>query len=74
MRKVIDARDVRSPAPFIYIEVAFRSLAIGGSVEVESDDPTFPADCQLWCDRSGHQLVTIEMDAGVFRAEIKKGR
>ena len=68
----IDARDVRSPAPFIQIEAAFRDIPVGETVTVSADDPLFPTDLNLWCESTGHHLVGLEVVGAWFVAVIRR--
>ena len=74
MSRQIDALDVRSPAPFLKVEVAFGELKVGEVVTVQCNDPCFPDDCALWCEGSGHELVSLKGQQGVHTAVIKKRR
>jgi TusA-related sulfurtransferase len=74
MSRRIDALDVRSPAPFLKVEVAFHDLKIGETVTVQCDDPWFPSDCAMWCEKAGHELLSLKDNRGVHTAVIEKRR
>lgn len=70
---LIDARDIRCPAPFIKTERAMAKTDIGSIIRLESNDPFFPADCESWCKRSGHELLQLDHSGDIHAALIRRG-
>jgi TusA-related sulfurtransferase len=39
-----------------------------------SDDPASDADMQSWCQITGHELLEVSREAGVYRFLVRKTR
>jgi cysteine desulfurase len=53
----IDARGLLCPIPIIELAKRIKEVAVGGVVEVLSDDPAARADVPAWCRMRGHDYL-----------------
>jgi tRNA 2-thiouridine synthesizing protein A len=60
------------PEPVIRANEEIESLAVGELLEVLADDPSSKPDITSWAKRTGHELVSVEEKAGVFRFLIRR--
>lgn len=56
----LDARGMRCPLPIIKLSAALRTVPVGGELRVVADDRGFPPDLRAWCDKTGHELVSLD--------------
>ena len=70
----LDCIGLFCPMPILKTRDAIRGMAIGQTLEMLSDDPASEADMKSWTTRTGHELVTIEQHASVYRFIVRKTR
>lgn len=56
----LDARGVKCPLPILQLSKALKELPIGSEMVVLSDDKGFVPDIRAWCDKTGHELVSLD--------------
>ena len=49
-------------------------MTLGQLLEMLSDDPASEADMKSWAQITGHDLIAIGRDGGVFRFLVRKAR
>lgn len=54
---VLDCRGKPCPQPIIDLSRAFKALAVGDEISVESDDPAARYDVPAWCRMRGQEYV-----------------
>lgn len=52
----LDCRGMNCPMPIVRISQAVKSLAIGDTLTVVADDPSFQADVEAWVRMTGQRL------------------
>jgi tRNA 2-thiouridine synthesizing protein A len=60
------------PEPVIRVNEAIGDIEIGEVLELLADDPSSEPDIKSWTKRTGHELVSIGEDEGVFRFLIRR--
>lgn len=60
------------PEPVIRVNEEIASVAVGEVLELLADDPSSESDIRSWARRSGHELLSVENDGGVFRFLIRR--
>jgi tRNA 2-thiouridine synthesizing protein A len=70
----LDCLGLYCPVPILKIREVVKSLAIGQTVEMLSDDPASEADVKSWTARTGHELLGMERNGAVFRFLVRKTR
>ena len=70
----LDCLGLFCPMPVLKAREALGALDVGQTLEVLSDDPGSEADMVSWTSRTGHTLLEIGKDGGVFRFVLRKTR
>jgi TusA-related sulfurtransferase len=60
--------------PIVKTREAIQAMAVGQTLEMLSDDPASDADMRTWARRSGHELILVSKDGGVYRFLVRKSR
>jgi tRNA 2-thiouridine synthesizing protein A len=68
----VDARGLSCPMPIVKTAQAVRSLASGTLVEVLATDPGSVKDFNAWSRTTGHELVELSVDVGIFRFVLRR--
>lgn len=68
----IDAQGLQCPGPIMKLKDALDHAADGTLIEITATEPGFAMDIPAWCKRTGHDLVSLNHDKGVFTAVIEK--
>ena len=56
----LDCSGAQCPGPIIKLKQTMDQLAAGDEILMTVTDPGFLADAPVWCQRQGHQLVSIQ--------------
>jgi TusA-related sulfurtransferase len=70
----IDCTGLFCPMPIVKTREAIRQMVSGQVLLMLSDDPASEADMKSWAQITGHDLVAVERDGGVFRFLVRKAR
>jgi tRNA 2-thiouridine synthesizing protein A len=70
--KRIDCTGLFCPMPIVKTREAIRQIERGQLLEMLSDDPASEPDMKSWAQITGHELVAVERDAGVYRFLVRK--
>lgn len=68
----VDAIGLQCPGPILKLADGIKKAEIGDTVVVEATDAGFASDVAVWCDRTGHTLVSNVYDKTIYRAAIRK--
>ena len=68
----IDAKGLKCPGPIVKVADTLRKLKTGQRVFVEATEDAFASDIAVWCDRTGNQLLKLEVKPDVIEATIQK--
>ncbi|GEL76750.1 sulfurtransferase TusA family protein [Tenuibacillus multivorans] len=71
--KSLDAKGIACPMPVVKTKKAIEEIESGQILEVVATDAGSKSDLTAWCKSSGHELVDMNEDDGVFTFYIKKG-
>ncbi|MDT7947195.1 MAG: sulfurtransferase TusA family protein [Thermoflexus sp.] len=70
--QVLDCRGLLCPLPVIKTSKAITSIAVGQILEVLATDPGSKPDFQAWSKQTGHELLEVHEEGGVFRFLIRR--
>ena len=70
--ETLDMTGYFCPEPVIRVNEAIGDVGIGEVLELLADDPSSKPDIQSWTKRTGHELISIEEDGGVFRFLLRR--
>lgn len=69
---VLDVKGMNCPLPVLRANKALRGLAAGARLRVLATDRAAVADMQAFCRETGHALLAMSEEAGVFSFVIRK--
>jgi len=70
--QVLDCRGLLCPLPVIKTNKAIKSLAVGQVLEMLATDPGAKPDMLAWSRQTGHELLEIDEQNGVYRFLIRR--
>ena len=70
----IDAKGLKCPGPIVKVADTIKDLAYGQRVYVEATEDAFASDIKVWCERTGNQLIDIEVKPKNIKATIEKAK
>ena len=68
----LDCSGAQCPGPLMKLSETMGQLAVGDEILMTVTDPGFFADAPAWCQRQGHQLVSIKQTGTQIVAQIRK--
>lgn len=68
----VDARGLPCPLPLLRAKQGLAGLASGQILLVHATDPAAPRDFEAYAQATGHTLVHVGEDAGVFHLYLRK--
>ena len=60
------------PEPVVRTSEAIGEIEVGEVIELLADDPSSKPDMESWTKRTGHELISVEEEDGVFRFLIRR--
>lgn len=70
----IDCTGLFCPMPIVKTREAIQGMQPGELLAMLSDDPASDADMRSWCQITGHELVEVSRESGVYRFLVRKTR
>ena len=70
--KALDCRGLKCPMPILKTKIALGSLQIGQVLEMIATDKGSKPDMAAFIEQTGHQLVSMSEEDGVFVYYIRK--
>ncbi len=71
---ILDAVGLKCPLPVLRARKRLRDIPRGELMEIRADDPAAPGDFEAFCRETGHVLLGLEENGGVFTIRIRKAR
>ncbi len=72
MSHLLDVKGLACPLPVLRARKAMKSLTSGEVLEVLATDPGAVEDFKIFCQVTGHALLSSSEAGGVYRFEIRK--
>ncbi len=69
----VDACGLSCPGPIMKVAESIRSVSDGDVLRITATDPAFASDIDMWCQRTGNTLLSVNRDKGIFTVDLKKG-
>ncbi len=69
---ILDVKGMTCPLPVLRTNKVLRGLSAGERLRVLATDRAAVADMQAYCRESGHALLAMSEEAGVFSFVIRK--
>lgn len=70
---LIDARGLICPLPVLKARKKLLSLQAGDILQVTATDAAAVADFALFCEETGHRLLSVTQESGVFVFQLRCG-
>jgi tRNA 2-thiouridine synthesizing protein A len=70
-RETLDLRGVKCPLSWARAKVRLEAMAVGTELDLLLDDPQGARDIPRAAEATGHHVVAITEDGGVFRLTIE---
>ena len=70
----IDCIGLFCPMPIVKTREAIHGMSPGELLAMLSDDPASDADMRSWCHGTGHELVDVTREDGIYRFLVRKTR
>jgi len=48
-----------------------QKMHTGDVLAVRAPDPGFASDLEVWCERTGHELVSLDQEKGILSARVR---
>ena len=68
----VDLTGLRCPMPIVQLNRLVKDLQVGEELIASASDPAFGHDVRAWCNKTGHELVSLMEDGAVLTATIRK--
>lgn len=68
----VDAKGAKCPGPIVQVDEAVKKASVGDEILVEATEQAFASDVDVWCQRTGHELKSLDIKDGVIYATIVK--
>lgn len=68
----LDAMNLKCPGPIVKTADKIRSLHDGDTVLVTANELAFASDIKVWCERTGNNLLKLDINDGIITALIEK--
>jgi tRNA 2-thiouridine synthesizing protein A len=69
---ILDVKGMNCPLPVLRTNKMLRGLSAGARLRVLATDRAAVADMQAFCRETGHSLLAMSEEAGVFSFVIRK--
>ncbi len=67
----LDACGLQCPGPILRVYERVQKMHAGDELIVQASDPGFASDIGVWCERTGHELVSLDQEKGIISARIR---
>ncbi len=72
--QTLDARGLVCPMPTIRLGQAIRKVNMGDIIEMWTDDPGSQANMAAWTKNTGQELVSSQIEDGVYKYQVRRKR
>jgi NADPH-dependent 2,4-dienoyl-CoA reductase/sulfur reductase-like enzyme/peroxiredoxin family protein/rhodanese-related sulfurtransferase/TusA-related sulfurtransferase len=69
----VDACGLQCPGPIMKVSEGMKGIQNGETLLVKATDPAFASDINVWCERTGNELLAVERDGATYSVRIRKG-
>jgi tRNA 2-thiouridine synthesizing protein A len=72
VEKTVDYKGLFCPMPIVKISKAIKEIEVGQVLEMLADDPGSKPDMEAWAKQTGHELLDLQEEAGVFKFYVRR--
>jgi NADPH-dependent 2,4-dienoyl-CoA reductase/sulfur reductase-like enzyme/TusA-related sulfurtransferase/rhodanese-related sulfurtransferase len=69
----VNACGVPCPGPIMKLAKKIKEMETGQVVKITASDVGFSKDVPGWCTKTGHELISLSSEKGIYTALIRKG-
>ncbi len=69
----VNATGMQCPGPILKLYNGIQEANPGDVLEVSATDSGFANDVKAWCDKTGNELLSLDIDNGTYIATVQKG-
>jgi TusA-related sulfurtransferase len=70
--KTVDYKGLFCPMPIVKVSRAIKEIEVGHVLEMLADDPGSKADMQAWARSTGHELLGVAEESGLFKFYVRR--
>ncbi len=70
--KTVDYQGLFCPMPIVRVSKAIKEIEVGQVLEMLADDPGSKADVAAWAHQTGHKLLEMKEEGGVFKFYLRR--
>lgn len=70
--KTVDYKGLFCPMPIVRVSKAIKEVEVGQVLEMLADDPGSKADMAAWARQTGHDLLEMKQENGVFKFYVRR--
>ena len=70
----IDAKGLKCPGPIVKVADTVKTLSYGQKVYIEATEDAFASDIKVWCERTGNNLLEIDVKPSLIKAVVEKAK
>jgi len=70
--KTVDYKGLFCPMPIVKISKDIKEIQVGQVLEALADDPGAKADMAAWARQTGHELLEMKEEGGVFKFYVRR--
>ena len=70
--KTVDYKGLFCPMPIVRVSKAIKEVEVGQALEMLADDPGSKPDMEAWARQTGHELLNVVEESGVFKFYVRR--
>jgi TusA-related sulfurtransferase len=72
--KTVDYQGLFCPMPIVKVSKDIKQIEIGQVLEMLADDPGSKPDMEAWVRHTGHELLDMQEQGGVFKFYVRRNK
>lgn len=72
--RTLDCRGLLCPMPIIQVSKAIKGMEVGQILEMLATDPGSKPDMEAWARQTGHELLDIQEEDGLFKFYVRRSK
>jgi len=70
--RTVDYKGLFCPMPIVRVSKAIKEVEVGQVLEMLADDPGAKPDMEAWARQTGHELLDVREESGVFKFYVRR--
>jgi tRNA 2-thiouridine synthesizing protein A len=72
--RTLDCRGLLCPMPIIQVSKALKGMEVGQILEMLATDPGSKPDMEAWARQTGHELLGVQEEGGLFKFYVRRSK